>query len=330
MLVPNRHGSSNSYRYGFQGQEKDDELKGEGNSLNYTFRMHDPRVGRFFAVDPLFKDYPYNSPYAFSENRVIDAIELEGLELHFPGIQLGALKLKLWTENKIKKAQKKAESMSSFYEKNEHLLTNKEKLTFGTAQIYFHAYFVEFGGLTDAEDVSVLTQGKTIDGEKAGVLDYSLAGVGAFVPFVSGGTLKAVIKPSMKLADKILARKGLAKRWGIDSDYIDFESKVFTETLEKDQVLYQYRKPGTSEGSYYVKSLDVKPGDVGLVAEDYTEIYKVTVTSENAKVLNSTHKKDAPYWTDVINNAEKPRATQGGGEQIFSRDLKNNAKFEKL
>ena len=52
MLVPNRHGSSNSYRYGFQGQEKDDEIKGEGNSLNYTFRMHDPRVGRFFATDP--------------------------------------------------------------------------------------------------------------------------------------------------------------------------------------------------------------------------------------------------------------------------------------
>lgn len=42
--------------------------------------MHDPRVGRFFAIDPLFKDYPYNSTYAFSENRVIDSIELEGLE----------------------------------------------------------------------------------------------------------------------------------------------------------------------------------------------------------------------------------------------------------
>jgi RHS repeat-associated protein len=80
MLVPNRHASSAAYRYGFQGQEKDDELKGEGNSLNYKFRMHDPRVGRFFATDPLEKDYPWNSPYAFSENRVIDAIELEGLE----------------------------------------------------------------------------------------------------------------------------------------------------------------------------------------------------------------------------------------------------------
>ena len=80
MTLPGRTGSSTAYRYGFQGQEKDDELKGEGNSLNYTFRMHDPRVGRFFAVDPLEKTYPWNSPYAFSENRVIFAIELEGLE----------------------------------------------------------------------------------------------------------------------------------------------------------------------------------------------------------------------------------------------------------
>ena len=82
MLVPNRHGSSTAYRYGFQGQEKDDEIKGEGNSLNYTYRMHDPRVGRFFARDPLEKKYPHNSPFAFSENRVMDAIELEGLEAY--------------------------------------------------------------------------------------------------------------------------------------------------------------------------------------------------------------------------------------------------------
>src|SRR5690554_4425942 len=69
-----------SYRYGFQGQEMDDEVKGEGNSVNYKYRMHDPRVGRFFAVDPLSDSYPWNSPYAFSENRVIHMIELEGLE----------------------------------------------------------------------------------------------------------------------------------------------------------------------------------------------------------------------------------------------------------
>lgn len=78
--MPNRHGSSNAYRYGFQGQEKDDELKGEGNSLNYTFRMHDPRVGRFFSRDPLEGKYPYLTPYQFSSNQPIHAGELEGKE----------------------------------------------------------------------------------------------------------------------------------------------------------------------------------------------------------------------------------------------------------
>lgn len=82
MLMPNRHGSAgDQYRYGFQGQEKDDEVKGEGNSINYKYRMHDPRTGRFFAIDPLAQKYPHNSTYVFSENRVIDGIELEGAQV---------------------------------------------------------------------------------------------------------------------------------------------------------------------------------------------------------------------------------------------------------
>lgn len=71
------------YRYGFQGQEKDDEIKREGNSVNYKYRMHDPRIGRFFAVDPLASSFAWNSPYAFAENRVIANIELEGLERYY-------------------------------------------------------------------------------------------------------------------------------------------------------------------------------------------------------------------------------------------------------
>lgn len=69
MLMPNRHANTGDYRYGFQSQEMDDEIKGEGNSINYKFRMHDPRVGRFFAVDPLAASYPWNSTYSFSDNR---------------------------------------------------------------------------------------------------------------------------------------------------------------------------------------------------------------------------------------------------------------------
>jgi RHS repeat-associated protein len=74
-----------AYSFGFQGQENDNEIHGApGTSLNYEFRMHDPRVGRFFSLDPLATKYPHNSPYAFSENRIIDGIELEGLEVVLP------------------------------------------------------------------------------------------------------------------------------------------------------------------------------------------------------------------------------------------------------
>jgi RHS repeat-associated protein len=101
MLVPNRHKDSGDYRYGFQGQEMDNELKGEGNSLNYEYRMHDPRVGRFFAVDPLTKQYPHYSPYSFSGNKVISKIELEGREEGELKVHDEKAKLATLTWNKV-------------------------------------------------------------------------------------------------------------------------------------------------------------------------------------------------------------------------------------
>lgn len=73
-------GGITPYRYSFQGQEHDDEIKGPGNSLNFEYRMHDPRLGRFFAIDPLVKDYPELTTYQFSSNRPIDYREIEGME----------------------------------------------------------------------------------------------------------------------------------------------------------------------------------------------------------------------------------------------------------
>jgi RHS repeat-associated protein len=105
MLVPNRHSGSADYRYGFQNQEKDNEVKGEGNSLNYEFRMHDPRVGRFFAVDPLTKKYPHYTPYSFSGNKVIAFKELEGKEeydIKSLAIRTGKVLLKFENEANIK------------------------------------------------------------------------------------------------------------------------------------------------------------------------------------------------------------------------------------
>lgn len=68
------------YRFGFNGQEKDNEIKGVGNSLSFQYRIYDSRLGKFLSVDPLASSYPWNSTYAFAENDVIRCIDLEGLE----------------------------------------------------------------------------------------------------------------------------------------------------------------------------------------------------------------------------------------------------------
>jgi hypothetical protein len=68
------------YRYGFQGQESENEMYGDGNASFYKYRISNNWNGRFFAVDPLAASFHWNSQYAFSENSVIAYIELEGLE----------------------------------------------------------------------------------------------------------------------------------------------------------------------------------------------------------------------------------------------------------
>ncbi|MGV3629597.1 MAG: RHS repeat-associated core domain-containing protein [Bacteroidota bacterium] len=87
QLLDGRHGrvTDKAYRYGFQKQEGDDEIKGEGNSINYEYRMYDPRIGRFFAIDPLSGKYPELTPYQFSSNITICSVELEGLE-HYQAV----------------------------------------------------------------------------------------------------------------------------------------------------------------------------------------------------------------------------------------------------
>jgi RHS repeat-associated protein len=67
-------------RYGYNGQERLHELDSHGDTYEFEYRIHDARVGRFLSVDPLYKEYPWNSTYAFAENRVIDGIDLEGRE----------------------------------------------------------------------------------------------------------------------------------------------------------------------------------------------------------------------------------------------------------
>ena len=81
MLMPGRKFDAGSlYRYGFNGKENDNEVKGEGNQQDYGMRIYDSRLGRFLSVDPLTDVYPWNSPYSYAEGDPVNYIDLDGAE----------------------------------------------------------------------------------------------------------------------------------------------------------------------------------------------------------------------------------------------------------
>ena len=63
-------------RYGFQGQEEDDEVKpgngsADGNSYDFGARMYDSRLGRFLSIDRFTTNFPSEAPYIFAGNTPI-------------------------------------------------------------------------------------------------------------------------------------------------------------------------------------------------------------------------------------------------------------------
>ena len=62
--------------------EKEDEIKGSGNSINFGARIYDARLGRWLAVDPLYHKYPWFTPYGFAVDNPIYWIDPDGRDLY--------------------------------------------------------------------------------------------------------------------------------------------------------------------------------------------------------------------------------------------------------
>ncbi len=77
LAMKDRTFSDTTYRYGFNGKEKD----AMGDAVyDYGFRIYNPRIAKFLSVDPLTMKYSMLTPYQFASNRPIDGIDLDGLE----------------------------------------------------------------------------------------------------------------------------------------------------------------------------------------------------------------------------------------------------------
>jgi len=67
-----------TYKFAFNGKEKDDEVDGEGRSYNYGARIYDADLGRFLSCDPVMNKFPHYSPYLFAGNSPIMNVDFDG------------------------------------------------------------------------------------------------------------------------------------------------------------------------------------------------------------------------------------------------------------
>jgi len=76
--IESRAFASGGYRFGFNGMEKDNKIKGCGNSLDYGARIYDSRLGRFLSIDPAFMYFSNESNYIFAGNAPVKFIDYKG------------------------------------------------------------------------------------------------------------------------------------------------------------------------------------------------------------------------------------------------------------
>jgi len=98
--------STKSYRFAFNGQEKDDETYGDGNEYDFGERTYNSRLGVWLSLDPLMKKFPNESHYSYCSGNPIFYTDKEGKQkiTYIETIHENGAKtyVKIVDENKVK------------------------------------------------------------------------------------------------------------------------------------------------------------------------------------------------------------------------------------
>lgn len=101
------------YRYGFNGMDKDDEVKGSGNSYTTMFRQYDPRLGRWLTIDPKNSELPQESPYISMGDNPINNTDVFGDKWKDKGDERKASKMKIAINDRIEVIDKRIEALNN-------------------------------------------------------------------------------------------------------------------------------------------------------------------------------------------------------------------------
>ena len=189
VLLDGRSMQKMGYRYGYQGSEKDIELKGEGNSYTTFFRQLDPRVGRWLAIDPKIASIPWQSPYCSMDNNPVFYTDPFGdiIDGNNKG-KSDYQKAKNQANKGVAESQKFIDKWTNKIEKKGSSKRRERKLSDAkTINSNFNAALTEMKELEESLTVYYINSGVSYsDASTAGNLGYDLKNERVMVNYTSG------------------------------------------------------------------------------------------------------------------------------------------------
>lgn len=251
------------------------------------------------SLYPLAGKFPWNSPYAFSENRLIDGIELEGAEFISANlidqISVGMAMLKTYWDDHVKVEVAEASASAGAGPYAAIALTGR-----GTASDKYGTTFFKFKkiGILNKSQRQHLT-GAALEVSIGFIFDY---GANTFEEFISHNSLDISLDPVVSASFiKGESQIGVSGGFGIGAkvSFIDEDIKQSFSLTQADLAIVNEIKENNNAPLEYVKiEKDDETYSLGLKSEDGD----VIDTDIN---LNQVEESKERYQSDSYINALK-------------------------
>lgn len=310
---------SNSYRYGFNGKENDNETVGTGEGTqDYGMRIYNPALGRFLSVDPLSSEYPFNSTYAFAENSPIAGTDLDGAEFFYAanGAFIGQIgkstEVRVIDESKVKlkTAVALVKLANAFGVSSEGAAEHVDK--FSNSLGVNHDVFLAFGSLVNNETSA------------GGGKDEAFAIANVTMNYLKdgGGT-------DLKTLEDVSMYDNSFAQGAKQSEYTKFKNMTPEERNAKKAIAAVINAIGYSKGlEGFTDNTNGADGwdGIDLISSKWDNPHRNYTWSEGSKKLNTEYQKKFNGGVDVSKWSYKKTGVEIESKKIIGKTLFTDVK----